>query len=549
LSKGTVSSAAPERLRELIREHGRNCNSFLALYPGFRFFTGESGVIAFFETGAAWVAAGEPFAPEAAQPRLLAEFARAAAAAGKSALAVPVNEKLAAAAEREGYGRLMIGSEPVLDLERYPPTGKTWLSVVATAKQLHGKGARVRELDPAAISANERAALDAITDAWFATRKVERLSFLNQVDPWLLSRDKKYFVVEKEGRASAFLAAIPIWARNGWYFIDAMRGAETEAGTIELLFLEAARRLREQGAREISLGVAPLSNLERAPDAQRSRPLHHVLSYVYERGDQFYNFRSLHQFKVKFDPSREEPVYLLFCPEKLSLRAAKGLLEAFTGRSLAMAAVSGARRALARFSLREWVRASLAPGVVIRSAPPGLPRLLWRCRGTVLLTAGIIVAYAVQALDGTLSTEFSCPPMHWLGAIPHAIFASFAHRNFAHLAFNVVGLALFGGLLEYIAGSTAFILCTVAGAALANPLTCATLTVLGTGPETDVGVSLAMFAAAGGAARFLRREMVVLSVLAIGSAVAAFGTRSPLSLNHLAALGVGAAAIRLLLRN
>jgi hypothetical protein len=83
---------------------------------------------------------------------------------------------------------------------------------------------------------------------------------------------------------------------------------------------------------------------------------------------------------------------------------------------------------------------------------------------------------------------------------------------------------------------------------LANPLTCATLVALGARPETDAGVSLAVFAAAGGAARFLRIEKKLLALLACGTFVAAAVMRSPLSLNHLTALAVGAVAIRAILR-
>ena len=186
---------------------------------------------------------------------LLKAFAAEARKLGKTAVILPVCRKTAGQARETGYSALMIGSEPYFDLPNYPPTGKTWSTLVTTAKTFQAKGPAVSEFKPEALSSAERAQYDAIVEEWFATRKMDALGFLNQVKPWDHASDKKYFCVELDGEKLAFVAAIPIWPTSGWYLIDVMRKDHPPAGSTELLMIEAMRLLKEQGALEISLGV------------------------------------------------------------------------------------------------------------------------------------------------------------------------------------------------------------------------------------------------------------------------------------------------------
>jgi phosphatidylglycerol lysyltransferase len=250
------------RVREAIRLHGGNSNSFLSLYKGFRYLELESGAIAYADTRKAWVGAAEPLVEKARMEAALKGFAEKAAATGKVAMAFPVSDDVARLARTLGYEAVKIGSEPIFDFSTYKPD----IDLVHTAKRLHVRGAVVREFRPEELSGAEKYELEQITEEWLQSRKMVTLSFLNTVDPWALSKDKRYFSISLRGELLAFVAAVPVWKRNGWYLIDLLRRHVTPAGSTELLILEAMRILRDSGAKDVTLGVAPLADLRPFPD-------------------------------------------------------------------------------------------------------------------------------------------------------------------------------------------------------------------------------------------------------------------------------------------
>jgi phosphatidylglycerol lysyltransferase len=83
--------------------------------------------------------------------------------------------------------------------------------------------------------------------------------------------------------------------------------------TMDYLFTKLLLWAKERGYETFSLGVAPLSGLE----ARALAPLwNRIGALVFRRGESFYNFRGLRQYKQKFSPEWE-PRYLA-CPGGLA---------------------------------------------------------------------------------------------------------------------------------------------------------------------------------------------------------------------------------------
>lgn len=82
--------------------------------------------------------------------------------------------------------------------------------------------------------------------------------------------------------------------------IDLMRHVGTApSGTMDFLFTDLMLRLKAEGYRTFSLGMAPLSGL--APERSR-RLWDRFGTLIYSHGGNFYNFEGLRAFKDKFDP-------------------------------------------------------------------------------------------------------------------------------------------------------------------------------------------------------------------------------------------------------
>jgi lysylphosphatidylglycerol synthetase-like protein (DUF2156 family)/membrane associated rhomboid family serine protease len=577
LARADARHLSLEEAFSFVEKYGAVSNSFMTLYDGFRYFAypaeGEPrAMIAYADTGDAWVGGAEPFAPEddpepgrheSVREAALAAFATAANRAGRTAFMLPVGTAVARAARARGYRSLQIGSEPAWRFDRFPPTGRTWVDIVPTAKHLDARGARVTELRPDELPAERRAELEEIRIAWLASRGTDPLGFLNQVDPWKHAAKKRFFSVTLGGRTLAFLAAIPIPATKGWYLVDLFRRSDSPAGSTELLLLSAMRLLRQTGAEWASTGIAPLSGLEAASalelaDFEEHRTLYKVLRLTYEKGNAFYNFKPLHRYKLKLLPTSCDPAYLIYRrpggEPRLRLRDALGLFRAFLPSGVLGATRSGFVRLALKFRLSDWIRARLRDDIVVRSAPPSWSRLARRCRLTLALLAINLGFYLwANGLGGELGAgvqqawEFSWPaflahPVHALALSP------FLHHGPVHLSLNLLGLTVFTGGLEYLAGSWLTALCYLIPMWLANPLTAGALALAGRAAEADVGASLGIFGTAGGLLLFLRGRGWILGILLGAIALDSISRGSWITWDHAVALALGAAVARARLR-
>ena len=509
----------PSALFPLLEQFGRNSNAFLTTYPGLEYFRsaepGRDGYIAFLETRDAWVAASEPVAAENDQIPLLEEFARAAASIGKRVLMIPVDLPLAERAARAGFGALLIGSEPTFCLEAYPPGGGDWSDTVPVARQFAGKGAQVRAFTAAELAPEQRELLERMTDEWLGTRKTSALGFLNQVHPWLHAERKRYFTVELKGKVLAYLAAIPIPARQGWYLIDTIRRGDSPPGTTELLLLQAMKMLKDQGAREITLGVAPLSSIDEFRKLPVAAPASHrlvygVLSWIYEKGNAFYNFKPLFLYKMKFRPSEVRPAFLLHRGPgggrpTLVPYDALSLSQAWLPEGLLQATASGIAKFASRVSIPDLLKTLLRPETIVRSVPPSWGRLLWRCR----LTALLIVAGALLNLVMPVRPS-------WIPLASSSVFVA-----------QVTLLLLYTGVLEYLAGTGLAAVCTL------GPW-------LGVAAVAPAAVFAGPFGAAGGLYWFMRPRRYVLFLAVGGGLAAVFTSGTPWVTGLLEALSVPA---------
>lgn len=576
---------------ELLK-NGRNSNSFFSLYPGFKYFQpkeqnseADSGIIVYADTPYAWVGAAEPLVPEADMARCLEAFSEAAARAGKFVILLPVSGSVAKKAIEAGFSSLMIGSEPVFDLERYPQTGKTWLNIVTTVKHLSQKGAVVSEFDPATLSPTERAELDEIAAEWLSSRKTDTLGFLNQVEPWSFSQYKKYFRVSLpisvpvssnhraaaaggsnaiSRRTSAFLAAIPILARKGWYLVDLLRRDDSPPGSTELLLLNSMRLLKEAGAKEISLGVAPLSKLELAEylsmaQASLNRRYYQIFRLIYEKGSAFYNFKTLDLYKQKFFPTSNEPMFLIYKRTSgsnkktngLGIKGALSIAHVFLPQGLTHAIYSSIFRQFKKFDFSLWIRNQVKATTVVRSAPRNHSRLLYRCKSTVVLAVAQLIVFLFTVTQSssffpTLSSEIEQKwGYSWALFLQHPLQASllspFLHWNLLHLGSNLLLMIVFTGGLEYLTGTTITLTTYAIVSWVANPLTSLALLFV---PHAnfmaiDVGASLGIFGCAGAVSTLLKRKWTLLLFLSSAIVIDAIVHSTLLTFNHCVALVIG----------
>lgn len=348
------------RVLALLRRHGWNATSFQVLEPGFRYwFEDDRACVAYVDTGGAWVAAGAPIAPEEELAPVAARFVQAARAAGRRCCFFATEARFAHAAH---LGALHVGEQPVWDPAEWEATLEGSRSLREQVRRSRAKGVVVRALAPEELEDPghpTRRAVERLIARWLGSRPMGPMGFLVQLDPFSAPRERRHFVAERDGALVGFLAAVPVYARQGWFLEDLLRDPAAPNGTTELLVDGAMRALAREGSGYATLGLAPLAG---AQDTW--------LRAARDLGAELYDFEGLRAFKAKLRPRHWDPLFLSYPRGQGALVSLYDALRAFAGGSLL------------RFGLQ-----------TLRRGPP----LVWRVLGAALVPWTALLALAPDA--------------------------------------------------------------------------------------------------------------------------------------------------------
>lgn len=334
---------ARRRALALLKRYGWNATSFQCLEPGFRYWFDPEveACVAYADTGSAWVAAGAPIAaPE--ELRAVAERFVAAAQSESRRVSFFATERrfLHAAGSRA----LLVGEQPIWNPTGWEDTLRESRSLREQLRRARAKGVAVRRLGPEELAQSEgapRRELDRLIDRWLRSRRLPPMGFLVQVYPYSFAEERRFFVAEQHGRMVAFLAMVPVYARNGWLLEDLLREPGSPNGTAELLIDAAMRTAAEEGSEYVTLGLAPLAGRVSG-----------WLRAARRLGARLYNFEGLHAFKSRLRPHRWEPIYVAYPPGQSEALTIYDALTAF------------ARGGLLRFGLLSLIH---SPDIGIRA--------------------------------------------------------------------------------------------------------------------------------------------------------------------------------------
>lgn len=334
------------RVLALLRRHGWNATSFQILEEDFRYwFDGPDACIAYVDTGRAWVAAGAPIAPEERLGEVAARFVEEARRARRRVCFFATERRFAPGA---GLSTLAIGEQPVWDPAEWDATLLASRSLREQLRRARVKGVVVRSLSTVEIRDPEaplRREIEGLIARWLGARPMAPMGFLVDVEPFSFAGERLYFVAEQAGRIVGFLAAVPIYGRDGWLFEDVLRDTGAPNGTTELLVNAAMRAAAGRGSRYVTLGLAPLAG-----------PVRGWMGILREYSASLYDFRGVHAFRSRLRPGRWDPIDLAYVDG--------GRRYGFSGSLALFDALSAfARGRLARFGIATLLR---GPAVVVR---------------------------------------------------------------------------------------------------------------------------------------------------------------------------------------
>jgi lysylphosphatidylglycerol synthetase-like protein (DUF2156 family) len=275
--------------------------------------------------------------------------------------------------EKHGLNLLKIGEEALVPLDAFSLDGHGRKAMRSAVRRVERAGHWVEEL-AAPIDDETMAELRAVSDAWLASGgHRERTFTVGRFDPDELQATQVLVVRDRGDRIAAFVNVLPAYNADIGNFDLMRRRPDAVNGVMEFLLVALVERFRREGKRAMTLGLAPLANIE--GDSMTARVLRLLRAY----GGVAFSFGGLTQFKSRWGPEWEAR-YLAY-PSPLDLprigvavgRAGE-LPDESTVGSRALALVRRFPFSTAVIGLELWLMA-------VTSIDPALERFLLRTFG------------------------------------------------------------------------------------------------------------------------------------------------------------------------
>ena len=298
-----------ERARVIVEKFGRYSLARFLLFNDKRYvFTPGGSVIGFALAGRTAVTLGDPIGPAQDLLPSIETFASLCKHNDWLPVFYQTLPDTVESYKSAGLDVLCIGHEGIVDLHTFSMEGREGKSLRSPVNKLTKTGHQLI-VHPPPIGDILLEELRLISDEWLTIMHGSEKRFsLGWFDDEYIRNSPIAAVHTPEGWISAFANLVPEYQLNE-ITIDLMRHRhEIEHGTMEFLFVSMFQWAREQGYDTFNLGLSALSGVGEKPS---DSGVEHVMHFIYEHINQFYNFKGLHAFKEKFHP-QWSPRYLIY---------------------------------------------------------------------------------------------------------------------------------------------------------------------------------------------------------------------------------------------
>ncbi|MEI7865917.1 MAG: phosphatidylglycerol lysyltransferase domain-containing protein [Chthoniobacterales bacterium] len=299
-----------QRACAIIAVHGVDPLDEFALLSDKRHFFSEDG--SSFIAYALWrniaVTLGDPVGPRHNIPKVIVEFIAFCFRQDWDPVFYEIRPDFLDVYREAGFRRFKIAEDARLDIPTFSFAGQKFQKLRTAHSKALRSGWTVSLTPGTGLSSRTQTQIRAISDDWLSSRhRIEMRFDLGSMDAASLNAAEFSILHDEEGNALAFASWLP-YAQGKGRSLDMIRHRPTDRRVIDPLMVGCLLDYKKRGLDEISLGNAPLANIEqRDIDSFEEK----AVRILYERFDHYYGYRSLFDFKNKFQP-RWEGRYLAY---------------------------------------------------------------------------------------------------------------------------------------------------------------------------------------------------------------------------------------------
>lgn len=325
-----ISIMDRERVRKYLKLYGYNSISYVAVEEDKKYYFSSTieGVIAYVVTGGVAVCAGDPICKEEDLSILLGEFISFCRQSGLDICFCQTTEKLLKYYKNMGFGINKYGEEAMFDLDIYSISGRKTAKIRQAINSANRSGIEVLEYKP--LEKRDKQLEEQIMEVsreWLSFKKSGELSFMLGSISLDNPMDRRYFLaVDAENKVQGFVVFVPFQGGKGYYADVTRRRKNAPMGVMEKIVISAFQSMKDEGAKWGSLGLAPLAN---ASESEHNKIIVGLLlEFIYEHLNNFYGFKTLHQYKKKYAPTSWEAKYLAYYPNIFTPKIAYSIIKA-----------------------------------------------------------------------------------------------------------------------------------------------------------------------------------------------------------------------------
>ncbi|MET8685703.1 DUF2156 domain-containing protein [Streptomyces sp. NPDC004732] len=326
---------AAARARALLAAHGGTTLSYLTTWPGNHYWFSADGraAVAYRVHSTVALTTGDPFGEPTARADAIDGFAAYCDRRGWTPCFYSVTADAKARTDALGWSSVQVAEDTVVPLPELAFTGKKWQDVRTALNKAKKEGitAEWHVFPKAPIALTDQ--VRSISEEWVADKGLPEMGFtlggLDELDDphvrcllavdgdrtvhgitsWMpVYGDSANAGERKEGEAAAFLPGTAPARPVGWTLDFMRRRSDGFRGSMEFLIASAALGFKEEGAQFLSLSGAPLA---RSDTGEPPAALQRLLDYAGRTLEPVYGFRSLLNFKAKFQPEYR-PMYMCY---------------------------------------------------------------------------------------------------------------------------------------------------------------------------------------------------------------------------------------------
>lgn len=334
---------------ERLAEDGGESMSFMTTWEGNEYWlsaTGRSAVAYRVLNGIALTTTG-PFGDPEEWDSDMDEFSRYCLDHSWSSVFYAVHEEGKDHLERLGWHSIMVGDEMLIDPQAWKTTGKKWQDIRTAINKAKREGITDHMCTFNDAPRDVQVQIEEISEQWSQGKALPEMKFtLGGVEELKDPRVQVLYAIDSNGVVQAVTSWLPTWNNGrviGWT-LDFMRyRSGSYNGIMEFLIARMAQRMHDQGVENpddqvqfVSLSAAPLTGLQNYTDAKSddtsnidgTTMLQHSLALVANLLEPAYGFKSLYNFKKKFQPL-ERPVYICYQDSALLANLSIAIVRAY----------------------------------------------------------------------------------------------------------------------------------------------------------------------------------------------------------------------------